>query len=67
MEFPRKRPSYEKERREKILKEIEQEYSLKRSIRGPKSPSPNLFMSKLRIRMSAYYNNLCNSKNLLTK
>ena len=29
MEFPKKRPSYEKERRDKILKEIEHEYSLK--------------------------------------
>ena len=67
MEFPKKRPSYEKESREKILKEIEHEYSLKRSIRGPKSPSPNLFMSKLKIRMTAYYNNLCSSKNSLTK
>ena len=47
MEFPKKRPSYENERRAKILKEIEKEYSLKRSIRGPKSPSPNIFMSKL--------------------
>ena len=67
MEFPKKRSSNEKQRREKILKEIEHEYSLKRSIRGPNSPSPNLFMSKFRIRMSAYYSNLCSSKNLLTK
>ena len=67
MEFPQRRLFRKKMSREKILNEIEKEYSLKRSIKGPKSPSPNIFMSKLRTRMAAYYNNLCSSKNSFTK
>ena len=34
---------------------------------GPASPSPNMFISKLKLRMCNYYNNLYNSKNLGAK
>ena len=59
--------SFNEETKKRLLKEIEKEYSLKRNIRGPCSPSPNMFISKLRIRMSNYYNNLCKFKNFETK
>jgi hypothetical protein len=43
------------------LEEIIQEYRLKRGIFNPKSPSPNVFMTKLERRMRIYYNSLYNS------
>jgi hypothetical protein len=64
MEKIQKRYSFNGEIKKQILKDIEKEYSLKRNIRGPMSPSPNIFISKLKLRMSCYYNNLYNSKNL---
>ena len=64
MEKIQKRYSFNGEIKKQILKDIEKEYSLKRNIRGPMSPSPNMFISKLKLRMSNYYNNLYNSKNL---
>ena len=64
MEKIQKRYSFNEETKKQILKDIEKEYSLKRNIRGPMSPSPNMFISKLKLRMSNYYNNLYNSKNL---
>ena len=64
MEKIQKRYSFNEETKKQILKDIEKEYSLKRNIRGPMSPSPNMFISKLKLRMSNFYNNLYNSKNL---
>ncbi len=64
MEKIQKRYSFNEETKQQILKDIEKEYSLKRNIRGPMSPSPNMFISKLKLRMSNYYNDLYNSKNL---
>ena len=58
---------FNEETKKQILKDIEKEYSLKRNIRGPFSPSPNIFISKLRIRMTNYYNNLYSFNNLGTK
>ena len=67
MEKIQNRYYFNEETKKQILKDIEKEYSLKRNIRGPCSPSPNIFISKLKIRMSNYYNNLYNSKNLGAK
>ena len=67
MEKIQKRYSLNEETKKQVLQDIEKEYSLKRNIKGPMSPSPNLFISKLKLRMSNYYNNLYNSKNLGTK
>jgi len=58
---------YNEENKKQILRDIEKEYSLKRNIRGPLSPSPNIFISKLRIRMTNYYNNLYSFNNFKTK
>jgi hypothetical protein len=67
MDSFQKTHSFDGKNKIKILKDIEKEYSLKRHIGGPKSPPPNMFISKLKIRMGNYYNNLYKSKNLGTK
>ena len=50
-----------------IVDEIRQEYGLKRNHFNPKGPSPNLFVSKLQMRMKKYYKDLYNSANRDTK
>lgn len=42
----------------KALKNIIQEYSLKRNKFNPATTSPNLFINKLEIRMKLYYDHL---------
>ena len=46
-----------------ILDHIQKEYCLKRNNFDPHGPSPNIFMTKLELRMKAYYNSFCRSKN----
>ena len=46
-----------------ILDHIQNEYCLKRNNFDPQGPSPNIFMTKLELRMKAYYNSFCRSKN----
>ena len=46
-----------------ILDNIQKEYCLKRNNFDPQGPSPNIFMTKLEMRMKAYYNSFCRSKN----
>lgn len=43
--------------------DILEEYNLKRNIFNPKTPSPNMFITKLERRMMVYYNSLYNSVN----
>ena len=54
-----------KKEEKKVLKDILKEYCLKRHSFNPSSPSPNIFMGKLEIRMKKYYNNLYNSSKRL--
>ena len=51
----------------KILDDIQSEYCLKRNNFDPAGPSPNLFINKLELRMKAYYNSFCKSRNSITK
>ena len=51
----------------KILDDIQSEYCLKRNNFYPAGPSPNMFINKLELRMKAYYNSFCKSKNSKTK
>ena len=51
----------------KILDDIQSEYCLKRNNFDPAGPSPNLFINKLELRMKAYYNSFCRSRNSITK
>ena len=67
METLKKSYSLDEEMKTHTLKEIENLYSLKRKMIDPFSPSPNVFIHKLKIRMIKYYNNLYNSKNLEIK
>jgi len=46
-----------------ILTDILEEYTLKRNIFDPKSPSPNVFLYNLEKRMMVYYSSLYNSTN----
>ena len=50
-----------------ILDDIQSEYCLKRNNFDPAGPSPNLFINKLELRMKAYYNSFCRSRNSITK
>ena len=50
-----------------ILEDILEEYCLKRNNFDPAGPSPNLFINKLELRMKAYYNSFCRSRNSITK
>ncbi len=50
-----------------ILDDIQSEYCLKRNNFYPAGPSPNMFINKLELRMKAYYNSFCKSKNSKTK
>ncbi len=50
-------------KKSKILEHIQSEYCLKRNNFDPKGPSPNIFMTKLEMRMKAYYKTFCNSRN----
>ncbi len=54
-------------RNAKILDDIQSEYCLKRNNFDPDGPSPNLFINKLELRMKAYYNSFCRSRNSITK
>ena len=63
METFKKNHSLDEEAKKNTLKEIEKIYSLKRKINGPFSPSPNVFLHKLKYRMTKYYNDLYNTKN----
>ena len=47
--------------KKKFIKEIINEYSLKRNNFNPSKPSPNLFIKKLEIRMKKYYKDLYSS------
>ena len=47
--------------KKKFIKEIINEYSLKRNNFNPSKPSPNLFIKKLEIRMKKYYKDLYKS------
>ena len=67
METLKKSYSLNEEMKKKTLIEIENLYSLKRKMTDPFSPSPNVFIHKLKFRMIKYYNNLYNSKNLEMK
>jgi hypothetical protein len=67
METLKKNCSFDEETKKNTLIEIEKIYSLKRKIINPFSPSPNIFIHKLKIRMLKYYNDLYNSKNLEIK
>jgi hypothetical protein len=51
----------------KILDDIQSEYCLKRNNFDPAGPSPNIFINKLELRMKAYYNSFCKSRNSITK
>ena len=42
--------------KKKVMKEIFNEYSLKRNNFNPTSTSPNKFVTKLQLRMKLYYN-----------
>ena len=44
-----------------LLNDIHEEYCLKQNKFNPSSPSPNVFMSKLKWRMKEYYKELSNS------
>ncbi len=44
-----------------FLEDIISEYCLKRNTFNPKSPSPNIFVTKLERRMRMYYNSLYSS------
>jgi len=44
-----------------LIKEIENEYSIKRCNFNPISPSPNKFIKNLEVRMRMYYKELYNS------
>jgi hypothetical protein len=50
-----------------ILDHIQSEYCLKRDNFDPQAPSPNIFMTKLELRMKAYYKKFCNSENSIMK
>ena len=50
-----------------ILDNIQKEYCLKRNNFDPQGPSPNIFMTKLELRMQAYFNSFCSSKNYVMK
>lgn len=54
-------------RNAKIIDDIQSEYCLKRNNFYPAGPSPNLFINKLELRMKAYYNSFCKSRNSITK
>ena len=54
-------------RNSKILDDIQSEYCLKRNNFDPAGPSPNIFINKLELRMKAYYNSFCRSRNSITK
>ncbi len=49
-----------------VLKDILEEYCLKRNSFNPASPSPNIFLGKLELRMKKYYNNMYNSSRRFT-
>ena len=59
--------SKKRKRNVKILDDIQSEYCLKRNNFDPDGPSPNLFINKLELRMKAYYNSFCRSRNSITK
>ena len=46
------------------LRDIFNEYDLKRNQHFPNEKSPNLFMTKLNLRLKIYYNNCINMTNL---
>ena len=54
-------------RNSKNIDDIQSEYCLKRNNFDPAGPSPNLFINKLELRMKAYYNSFCKSRNSITK
>jgi len=47
--------SFKKKEKKQQLKEIENEYSIKKQNFNPISPSPNKFIKNLEIRMKMYY------------
>ena len=47
--------------KKKFIKDILNEYSLKRNNFNPSKPSPNMFIKKLEIRMKKYYKDLYSS------
>ena len=59
--------SKKRKRNVKILDDIQSEYCLKRNNFDPAGPSPNIFISKLELRMKAYYNSFCRSRKSITK
>jgi len=50
-----------KKKKKKRINEIENEYSEKRIIFNPVSPSPNRFIKNLEVRMRMYYKELYKS------
>jgi len=50
-----------------IKKIIEREYCLKRGSFNPHKPSPNLFITKLELRMKKYYSQFLSSRNVFKK
>lgn len=68
MEKYSKTTAYYQTKKEKddVLKDILKEYCLKRNSFNPTSPSPNVFLGKLQLRMKKYYNNLYNSSKRFT-
>ena len=53
--------SLKKKEKKQQLKEIENEYSIKKQNFNPISPSPNKFIKNLEIRMKMYYRELYKS------
>jgi len=50
-----------------IKKIIEKEYCLKRGSFNPHKPSPNIFITKLELRMKKYYSQFLNSRSVFKK